>query len=112
MTRSACRGEAIDAVQEPRESLYRFVSVTDGLAAERTYLAAERTLLAYLRTAFAMFLAGFTGARLLDDAVLETVAVVLAVSSLFVLGFGLARYRRSLRVTSRLLTRAAPPSRE
>jgi putative membrane protein len=92
-------------MRESRETLYRAVPVTDGLAAERTFLAAERTLLAYLRTALAMSVAGLTGARLLDDPVLRLVSVALAAASLVVLAFGIVRHRRSDRVTRQLLRR-------
>lgn len=92
-------------MREPRESLYEAVSATDGLAAERTFLAAERTLLSYLRTALTMFLAGVTGARLLDDAVLTTVGYLLAGVSMLVLAFGIMRYRRAEDAARRVMRR-------
>lgn len=94
-------------MRQSREVMYENVPVTDGLAAERTFLAAERTLLAYARTAFALFLAGVTGVRLLEDQLLVRVGYVLAVTSPLVLGFGLLRFRSSARATRRLLSRVS-----
>ena len=87
------------------ESFYDSVPVTDGLAGQRTFLANERTLLAYVRTAFAMFVAGLTGAHLLEDRVLVAVGQVLAVTALVVLMVGFWRYRLSRRATVRMLQR-------
>lgn len=95
----------VESMRDSREALYRAVPVTDGLAAERTFLAAERTLLAYLRTALAMAVTGVTGARLLDDPMLRVVSVSLAVTSLVVIAFGIVRHRRSDRITRQLLQR-------
>lgn len=92
-------------MRKTRQALYDDVPVTDGLAAERTFLAAERTLLAYVRTAFALFLAGVTGARLLEDPLLVRIGYVLAGTSLLVLVLGLSRFRSSARATRRLLAR-------
>ncbi len=93
------------SIKRTRERWYDRVPVTDGLAAERTFLAAERTLLAYIRTAFALFLAGFTGARLLDDRLLVVIGYTLAVLSPVALGMGILRFRLSARATRRLLAR-------
>lgn len=88
-----------------RESFYDRVPVTDGLAGERTFLANERTLLAYVRTSFAMFVAGLTGAQLLEDRLLVVVGHVLSVLALVVFAVGLVRYRASRRATLRMLMR-------
>lgn len=87
-------------------SLYPRVGVTDALAAERTFLAAERTFLAYVRTALAMFVAGLSGARLLDDPLLIRCGYALVALSLPVFSLGLWRLRRSNRSTRDALTRA------
>jgi putative membrane protein len=88
-----------------REGFYDRVAVTDGLAGERTFLANERTLLAYVRTAFAMFVAGLTGAQLLEDRLLVVAGHVLSVLALVVFVVGLFRYRVSRRATLRMLVR-------
>jgi putative membrane protein len=88
-----------------RESFYDRLPVTDGLAGERTFLANERTLLAYVRTAFAMFIAGLTGAQLLEDRVLVVTGHVLSVLALVVFAVCLVRYRASRRATLRMLSR-------
>lgn len=88
-----------------RESFYDRVPVPDGLAGERTFLANERTLLAYVRTAFAMFVAGLTGAELLEDRLLVAVGHVLSVLALVVFAVGIRRYRSSRRATLRMLER-------
>lgn len=88
-----------------RDSFYDRVSVTDGLAGERTFLAAERTLLAYVRTAFTWFAVGLTATELLTDPVLTLVGRALAILSAFVFVVGVIRYRRSRAATIRLLER-------
>ncbi|MBK6576423.1 MAG: DUF202 domain-containing protein [Sandaracinaceae bacterium] len=86
---------------------YLAVSVTDALAAERTVLAAERTFLAYLRSAFALFVAGVTGAQLLEAQWLLAVAYALAIIAPLVLLVGVQRLRASRRVVAELLARMA-----
>ena len=89
--------------------MYERVPVTDGLAAERTVLAAERTFLAYVRTGFALFVAGLSGAHLLQDVVLVSVGYVLVALSVPVLGVGVWRLAQSKRMIRRMLARLAPP---
>lgn len=87
------------------------VSVTDALAAERTVLAAERTFLAYLRSSFALFVAGVTGAQLLEAQWLLVVAYSLAIIAPLVLLIGAHRLRTSRRVVAELLARMADERR-
>lgn len=84
---------------------YTNIPVTDALAAERTQLAAERTFLAYVRSSFAFFVAGVSGAQLLDSAWLVAIAYVLAGSSALVLAFGIYRLQVSRGVVRDLVTR-------
>lgn len=91
---------------------YLAVSVTDALAAERTVLAAERTFLAYVRSSFALFVAGVTGAQLLEAQWLLAVAYALAIIAPLVLLVGVQRLRTSRRVVAELLARMANERRK
>lgn len=67
----------------------------DALAVERTALASERTFLAHLRTGFATFLAGVTGAGLLEALVFKILGGLLAFAGLAMFVFGILRYRET-----------------
>ena len=101
----------------PMVQRYKNIPVTDALAAERTQLAAERTYLAYVRSSFAFFVAGVSGAQLLESPLLLGVAHTLSGTSILVLAFGFYRLQVSRTVVRDLVhrieaerNRAAPPT--
>ncbi len=86
-------------------TLYDRVPVRDGLAGERTVLSAERTFLAYVRTSFAMFIAGLTGAHLLQSTLIRVSAYAITVMSVVVFAVGIWRFKKSREETLCLLSR-------
>ncbi len=69
----------------------------DHLAISRTSLANERTLLAYIRTFIALLIAGGTLLHFSREAILYLLSAVLIATSLCVLVFGIAQYRKAKR---------------
>lgn len=87
------------------KDLYPKVSVTQGLAAERTVLAAERTLLAYIRTGLGLLVAGVSGAHFVEDVVVDVIATVLVPTSIAIIGYGISRFLKSRALTRAMLER-------
>lgn len=83
--------------------LYPKVTVTQGLAAERTVLAAERTLLAYIRTGLGLLIAGVSGAHFVQDRVVEMIAAILVPASIAIIAYGISRFLKSRKLTRRML---------
>jgi len=65
----------------------------DRLALERTSLANERTLLAYVRTGLALVVAAAAAIHFLESALVDAVAWGCVVAGIFVLVYGLVRFR-------------------
>jgi len=65
----------------------------DRLALERTSLANERTLLAYVRTGLALVVAAAAAIHFLESAWVDAVAWGCVVAGVFVLVYGLVRFR-------------------
>lgn len=94
------------------KDLYLKVSVTQGLAAERTVLAAERTLLAYIRTGLGLLIAGVSGAHFVEDVFIDLLAATLIPTSLGVIIYGISRFRKSRALTWKMLEHVTDPSEE
>jgi len=83
----------------------------DRLALERTSLANERTLLAYVRTGLALVVAAAAAIHILDSAWVIAIAWACVAAGIFVLLYGLFRFRfvsGLIRKASRRLPPAEP----
>ena len=83
----------------------------DRLALERTSLANERTLLAYVRTGLALVVAAAAAIHIIESAWVVGIAWACVVAGIFVLVYGLARFRfvsGLIRTASRRLPPAGP----
>lgn len=94
------------------KDLYLKVSVTQGLAAERTVLAAERTLLAYIRTGLGLLIAGVSGAHFVEDVLIDILAATLIPTSIGVILYGISRFRKSRALTREMLEHIAEPKED
>jgi len=83
----------------------------DRLALERTSLANERTLLAYVRTGLALVVAAAAAIHILESTWVIVIAWFCVVAGVFVLAYGLVRFRvvsKLVRQASRRLPPEAP----
>ncbi len=84
------------------------LTLPDALAFERTMLANERTVLAYLRSALALLAGGLTLYKFFpQDQYLQIMGVVLFLSGIITVIFGLIRFAK-VRKSLNILTKEKP----
>ena len=84
------------------------LTLRDALAFDRTIMANERTLLAYLRSALALLAGGLTLYKFFpQDANLQIMGVVLFISGIITVIFGLIRFSK-VRKSLNILTKGKP----